>query len=237
MQETENRILQIVEQVLLNQQYNAEWKIQLEKIQNEASIIKELELLNPFGWVPLRIACSALLTQRADLSKVNFPKSIDDWMNIWDEVKPSEDNRNNMSLHFRNWLKIRGNHRFAEKFGKYYEAYWISRSWDVNNSKNDLFNLRSLDSAESVKKWWMQFEGVGLEYGKNIPMDEMDPRFLNFVKIDHRLSSIIEKIQYQKYTSSEKQKIYLNVAHKLGISGWELDRFCFFFYKKLISCL
>jgi hypothetical protein len=135
------------------------------------------------------------------------------------------------------WLKKRGTHRFARKYGVYLEWYWETRDWNENNSKQDLINLRALSTKDEVKKWCMQFKGVGQQYAKNLPMDEKDQRFINHIKMDFRLSKIADFCSNIKLSNSQKEIYFLNTAILLKLTGWELDRFCFFFYNEIVKRL
>ena len=228
-------LLLVIKEILNNPTHEEEWLLQKKKLEIEANNIKELEIILPEAWVPLRLACSVLLTQRTNLKYVYFPKTIEEWKKVWMEIQPNENNKSNYDQHIRDWIKSRGNHRFAEKFGSYLEDYWNSRKWDLSLSRDDLNILRSLKNTEDVKKWWMQFKGVGTQYAKNLPMDEKDERFLNYIKIDHRLSNIANHFGCSDLTFSEKQVFFLDIAASLNMTGWELDRFCFFFYKIIVK--
>jgi hypothetical protein len=92
-----------------------------------------------------------------------------------------------------------------------------------------------LKTGNDVKKWWLEFAGIGNQYAKNIPMDEMDSRFMEFVKIDFRLSKIVDLLGGASLSASEKQELYIKVATKLNMSPWEIDRFCFNFYNEILS--
>jgi hypothetical protein len=227
----ETAILQILKDPILQK----DWDQQKKKLTLEVSNIQQLEKKYPEAWVPLRLACSVLLTQQTNLKYVDFPKSIEEWLNVWEEICPNVYTRPRYSAFFENWLKSRGTHRFAMKFGKYMEDYWETRNWDLNNSKLDLQKLRSLKTKDDVKKWWMQFNGVGSQYAKNLAMDEMDSRFINNIKIDYRLSRIADLCSNEKLSNSQKEICFLNTAQKIKMTGWELDRFCFFFYSHLIE--
>jgi hypothetical protein len=222
-------------QLMQDSNLQNDWNQQKKRLNLEIINIKQLESDFPEAWVPLRIACSVLLTQQTNLNYVDFPKTFDEWINIWEEIRPNDNNRSCYAKYFENWLKSRGSHRFAMKFGKYMEDYWETRNWDLNNSKSDLQKLRSLKTKDDVKKWWMQFNGIGSQYAKNLPMDEMDSRFINNIKIDYRLSRIADLCSNEKLSNSQKEICFLNTAQNIKMTGWELDRFCFFFYRYLIE--
>ena len=66
------------------------WKARKRELKKLADILQKLEAQIPEGYIPLRIACSALLTQRVSLKTINFPKSLQDWVEVWKQIKPKE---------------------------------------------------------------------------------------------------------------------------------------------------
>lgn len=233
--ELASKALKIISSMLNDRNIQQNWLLKLDDLKKQADIIKKVEIEIPEAWVPLRIACSALLTQRASIESIYTPQSLSDWKYIWTELKPIVSEKGNTSMNFTLWLKSRGNHRYAIKFGKYFETYCQTRDWNLNNSLKDLHELRSLTFAEEVKKWWMQFQGIGVQYAKNIPMDEMDDRFADFVKIDYRLTKMIDAMGGDYLNSSEKQALIVSLAKKLKMTPWEMDRFCFTFHKDILA--
>jgi len=233
----EKKLLGIIKSLLNDSNVQQQWLSKKDELERHAAVIKKLEMEMPEAWVPLRLACSGFLTQQTSLKNTNCPILLSDWKAIWDEIKPTNFRKEKMANVFSSWLKSRGNHHYAKKFGEYYSLYWESREWDLASSLQDLHKLRSLETAEEVKKWWMQFDGIGVQYGKNIPMDEIDQRFLNYVKIDHRLSTIIDRIGGVELSASEKQDVFRTAAHGLSMSAWEIDRFCFNFFKELLKTI
>lgn len=225
-----NMLYEVISEMFADNNINDSWLKKKELLEKNAQTLKRLETILPEGWVPLRIACSGLLTQQTSVDKVNFPRTVDDWLKVWDEIAPIKERQQNMSSEFTAWLKNNGNHHFAVRFGEYYEFYWKSRSWSLEKSNEDLKTLRTKQTAEDVKKWWKEFKGIGNQYSKNIPMDEMDDRFKNYVKIDYRLSKLIDLTGATKLKPVDMQNIYLNIARELSLTGWDIDRFCFNFF-------
>jgi hypothetical protein len=228
------RLLEIIELLLSDEELLLKWDTIKNDLKRQTATIKELEKIMPEAWVPLRIACSVFLTQRTNLRTTRCPDSLADWKDAWDEILIMLSKKDIFASEFTLWLKRRGNHRFAGQFGKYYKSYWESRNWSVENSLKDLYELRSLKTAEEIQKWWMKFDGIGREYAKNIPMDEMDYRFVDFVKLDFRLSKLIDLLGGSTINSEGRQDLFKNVAYELNMTQWELDRFCFNFYKEIL---
>lgn len=233
----DSKALQIINSLLDDKNIQQKWLLTNNDLKKQADVINKLEKELPEAWVPLRIACSAFLTQRTSLKITNTPQTLSDWKYVWDELKPIVSKKGNTSMNFTFWLKSRGNHHYAIKFGEYFEAYCKTRDWNLKNTLKDLNDLRSLNDAEEVKKWWMQFKGIGVQYAKNIPMDEMDTRFIDFVKIDYRLSKMIDKMGGHNLNSNEKQDLFVRLAKNLKMTSWEIDRFCFNFHKDILSKL
>lgn len=100
------------------------------------------------------------------------------------------------------------------------------------------FNLvKQLNGLEAVKqellsqpgrdckiKYLQKFHGIGPKYARNMMMDIYHEDFQNSIAIDVRIKAISSTLglTFKKYADHEN--FYLDVAHKAGINGWELDR-------------
>jgi len=159
----------------------------------QAKIIQALKRELPEGWVPLRIAVQCYLTQRAKVDNLIFPKTKKDWINVWHEIKPKlGETKAQLTKRFKAWLRDRGNYHYAERFAGYYAEYWAERDFDTKKSLNDLQKLEQAKDKAEIVKFWRQFDGIGVEYSKNIPMDEKSIHFEDCIKIDSRLKKILE---------------------------------------------
>jgi hypothetical protein len=90
---------------------------------------------------------------------------------------------------------------------------------------------KSLLLAESGKDAKMQFldklPGIGPKYARNLMMDVYHPEFRDCIAIDSRIKRVSKSLGLSFNSYDEHERFYLDVAHRAGIEGWELDRLLF----------
>jgi hypothetical protein len=59
----QDRLVSIIDSILSNKEFQLSWIRKRKYLEDQASIIRELEIEMPEVWVPLRLACSGLLTR------------------------------------------------------------------------------------------------------------------------------------------------------------------------------
>jgi hypothetical protein len=238
MTEKEKTILELsvkmsnaLNDTLLSLKKKGEWEKKLSELYLFAEILNELKTKIPEGWVPTRIAVSCLLTMQSNVKNLQFPKKIEDWVYIWEkELKPLLFLKENiMKKSFSLWLQSKNHYRFVDVYSDYYVSYWQNINNNLSKSAEHLKHLGKLQSNKDVLKFWRQFDGVGLQYSKNLPMDEMDKRFKNYIKIDTRLNSILKDTKASNLNQNDKEKLFLIAGSKIGLDGWHTDRLCFNF--------
>lgn len=208
----------------------AYWKTKLKQLSVEAKTLQELQKELPEGWVPLRIAVSCYLTQGANVDKLIIPRTKDEWIEVWQEIKPKRgETKAQLTERFKCWLKERGNHRNAERFAPYYADYWAEREFDPKNSIKDLKRLQKAEDRATIECFWQKIKGIGVQYAKNIPMDEKNKHFKDCIKVDSRLKGILKGTVAEQLSDAEKEQLYLEAGRANGLNGWETDRLCFNF--------
>jgi hypothetical protein len=207
------------------------WKERLGQLEEEAAVIRKLRNKIPEAWVPLRLAVSCYLTQGAQVDNLKFPLTQKDWLEAWEEIRPrAGESRSKLQKRFQEWLETRGNHRFAVRLSEAYAAYWHDKKFDTAESLKDFHRLQKISNdKDAVMSFWKEYKQVGIEYSKNIPMDEKDPLFLHSIKVDSRIKSIVKTITEVNMKNEEIEQIFLNAGNANGLNGWETDRFCFQF--------
>jgi hypothetical protein len=100
---------------------------------------------------------------------------------------------------------------------------------DTAKPKDDIAKLNNCKDKEEIKKFWMSFKGIGIQYAKNVPMDEKDSFFVNSIKIDARLNAILKDTDAENINDKLKEQLFLDAASQLKITGWEIDRLCYKF--------
>ena len=231
MIESSNKLAFALNETLLSLKKKGEWEKKLSELYLFAEILKELKKEIPEGWVPTRIAVSCLLTMQTSVRNLQFPKKIEDWVHIWEnELKPLLFLKDNiMKQSFSVWLQSKNHYRFVDAYSDYYVSYWQKINNRLSKSAEHLKQLDKLQSTKDVLKFWRQFDGVGLQYSKNLPMDEMDKRFKNHIKIDTRLNSIFKNTKLNNLKQNDKERLFLTAGSKIGLDGWHTDRLCFNF--------
>jgi hypothetical protein len=213
------------------------WQDRLNQMNEQAKIIQALKKELPEGWVPLRIAVSCYLTQGAKVDNLIFPKTKKDWINVWHEIKPKPgETKAQLTKRFKVWLRDRGNYHYAEKFAGYYAEYWDERDFDTKKSLKDLQKLEQAKDEAEIVKFWRNVNskrGIGVQYAKNIPMDEKHKHFKDCIKVDSRLKNILKGTAAEHLSDKEKEDQYLAAGKANKLNGWETDRFCFYFHNQI----
>jgi len=100
---------------------------------------------------------------------------------------------------------------------------------DTAKPKDDIAKLNNCKNKEEIKRFWMSFKGIGIQYAKNVPMDEKHSFFVNSIKIDARLNAILKDTVAANLKDNLKEQLFLDAASQLKITGWEIDRLCYKF--------
>lgn len=233
--ETQNHLQKAIAAVL--KENAACWKQKLKQLNAEAKTLQDLKKDLPEGWVPLRVAASCYLTQGAKVDNLVFPRKKEEWIEAWQEIKPKRgETKVQLTKRFKAWLKARGNHRFAERYAPYYAEYWVDRGFDPKNSMDDLKKLEQAKDRAAIEKFWRNVnrkKGIGVQYAKNIPMDEKNKHFKDCIKVDSRLKSILKGTAAEQLSDAEKEQLYLEAGKANSLNGWETDRLCFYFHQQI----
>lgn len=74
-----------------------------------------------------------------------------------------------------------------------------------------------------------QFVGIGPKYARNLWMDVYHPDFRESVAIDARIKKLSLAMGCEFISYEEHERFYLEIAHEVGLEGWELDRLLYNF--------
>jgi hypothetical protein len=229
----EKNLTRAIEDLLADSTSKSKWDIIKVKQDKIACTFNKLKEVAPEYYIPLRLACSVYLTYGAKNSNLILPYTVEEFEKAWIEIKPGKhDTSNLIANRFKDWLKLRGNHRFSEKSSKNFASFF-----EEFDAVEEFEKYKLCDSKKDFKKFWMKFKGVGYQYSNNLCMDEKNKHFLNSIKIDSRLNSLLKGTKAEEYTSSEKEMLFLNVSKNLKLTGWEIDRICFNFKDEIIKLL
>jgi hypothetical protein len=139
MTEQKNLIAIAIKNWLLDPQNPKRWAAKEKELEKLTDILNRLKEY-PSSYIPLRLACSVYLTQGSNNRLITFPKTLEDFLSIWNDIRPKTNETNEqLSIRFTIWLKSKGNHLRAGKFGNYYARYFTRF-----NPVEDLQKLKSL---------------------------------------------------------------------------------------------
>ena len=81
----------------------------------------------------------------------------------------------------------------------------------------------------------LTFDGIGPKYARNILMDAYHPEFRDSIAYDDRLKKIADALgmKFAKYEDAER--FFLDVAGRVGLNGWELDRLLYNAKEAIVS--
>ncbi len=136
------------------------------------------------------------------------------------------------------------------------EATNPRRRWKWNKKKKELWYPKKLETCfkefkkaggpKGIRKQYRakkpgaeriaylkKFEGIGDKYARDIPMDSYDALFRNYIALDWRLKKLLLFAFPKRLNYNDGEEFYRQVAHKLKIDCWTLDRTLFHGYKEI----
>jgi len=215
MKEITEKLNFAIQKWLANDENKSKWDSYQIAQNNLAETLKYFRVNRPEIFIPLRLACSVYLTQGVNNLNLNIPTSKEHFEIAWLKIcKNVGETKEENKIKFKAWLNDNGHHRNAEKFSFYFSEYIYTA-----NPRNDVDILNNCKNMDEIKKFWMSFKGIGIQYAKNIPMDEKDSFFVNSIKIDARLNAILKDTVAENISDNLKEQLFLYVAKELEISG------------------
>ncbi len=106
----------------------------------------------------------------------------------------------------------------------------IEKMGGLSKAKEKLNNSKGRRGKINFLK---QFHGIGDKYARNIMMDVYHEEFRNSIAIDIRIKAISKALNLIFSSYNEHEIFYLEVAEKVEINGWELDRLLFHYRKEI----
>lgn len=111
---------------------------------------------------------------------------------------------------------------------------YVTRLGGPEVAKN---HLLSLPGRDAKIRFLQCFPGIGPKYARNILMDVYHEDFRDSIALDTRIKSISTLLGLDFATYEEHEAFYVEVAHKAGLNGWELDRLLFEFLPSVEALL
>ena len=84
--------------------------------------------------------------------------------------------------------------------------------------------FESQEGKEAKMDFLRKFKGIGDKYARNIGMDIFHPDFQDTIALDARINSISDELGVEFGSYEEHEQFYVDVAERLGMTAWELDR-------------
>jgi hypothetical protein len=97
-----------------------------------------------------------------------------------------------------------------------------------------------LNALPSTALWLsalQQYPGIGPKYARNIAMDVYHPLVQNHFAVDTRLYEILWELVFAKPSFDESEAIFKDIAARIGIDAWALDRILYSQYKVILEDL
>lgn len=121
------------------------------------------------------------------------------------------------------------------------KAKWLSENFEriskLSGPAAAKKSLLDLSGSEAKMEFLRSFAGVGPKYARNMLMDVYDPDFRESIAIDQRIKSVSKVLDLSFRNYGEHEQFYLDVAHKAGLQGWELDRLIYGFTNEFFDAL
>jgi hypothetical protein len=121
------------------------------------------------------------------------------------------------------------------------KAQWLSINYECIESMGGLNSARDtmyrLSGQQEKLNFIRQFAGIGEKYGHNIWMDLCDPDFIDSIAIDVRIGHILSALEVDQTDYRNAERALTEIAHKAGLTGWELDRLLFHFLDHFTTAL
>ena len=92
------------------------------------------------------------------------------------------------------------------------------------------------DRAEKIN-FMKAFDGIGDKYARNIWMDIYDKDFHKSIAVDERIKNISQAIEVSFQNYDDHEQFYLNLARKVNLQGWELDRLMYNFNDEILAVI
>jgi len=84
--------------------------------------------------------------------------------------------------------------------------------------------FESKEGKEAKMDFLRKFKDIGDKYARNIGMDIFHPDFQDTIALDARINGISDGLGVEFDSYEEHEQFYVDVAERLGMTAWELDR-------------
>jgi hypothetical protein len=83
---------------------------------------------------------------------------------------------------------------------------------------------QKLETAKERIRFFLNFDGIGSKYSRNIPMDAYDAVVSRHYAIDHRINKILKILIPEGYTYDQGEEFLRACALEAGCDDWSFDR-------------
>ena len=113
--------------------------------------------------------------------------------------------------------------RYQNKKSRYISSH-VDRIEEKGGLEIAQEEFESQDGKDAKMDFLREFKGIGDKYARNIGMDIFHPDFRDTIALDDRINGISEELGVEFDSYEEHEQFYVDVAKRLGITAWELDR-------------
>jgi len=113
--------------------------------------------------------------------------------------------------------------RYQNKKSRYISSH-IDRIEEKGGLEITQEEFESQDGKDAKMDFLREFKGIGDKYARNIGMDIFHPDFRDTIALDNRINGISDELGVEFDSYEEHEQFYVDVAERLGMTAWELDR-------------
>lgn len=121
------------------------------------------------------------------------------------------------------------------------KAEWLVSNLNRIEACGGIINVNKIAFSKKGRvekiKFAKEFDGIGNKYARNIWMDIYDKDFYESIAIDERIKNISEALDIKLNGYEDHEKFYLDLASKINLQGWELDRLMYNFNTEILKAM
>jgi hypothetical protein len=97
--------------------------------------------------------------------------------------------------------------------------------------------LLSTQGREDKIKFLASFAGIGPKYARSVLMDSYHEDFRDSLALDSRIQKVTDALGMKFTNYQAHEDFYVDVAHEVGINGWEMDRLLYNYVDEVLQGL
>jgi hypothetical protein len=97
--------------------------------------------------------------------------------------------------------------------------------------------LMAAEGREGKIKFLSSFAGIGPKYARSVLMGAYHEEFRDCLALDTRIQKVTDALGLKFTSYQAHEDFYVDVAHKAGLNGWELDRILYYHTGEVLDAL